>query len=200
MAVEYVLVKKVNPQHDNQKEFFYAQAVSKGIITGDRIAEEIQQRCSLTAGDCKNVWDNMAQLIAAYLNSGHSVEIPHLGTFYVVVKSEPIEHIDGNVREKVRTVGPKFRPCKELSKSLFTPILRKKGDTHKVVKVILKKKERLEYLTAYLKANQHVRRAEYQYAMGISEPTARKDLRTLIQKKQIKSEGKGPFTYYTLIS
>ncbi len=198
MAVEYVLVKKVNPQHDNQKEHFYAQIVPRELITGDRIAEEIQERCSLTAGDCKNVWDNMVQLIAAYLNSGHSVEIPHLGTFYVVVKSDPIDHLDENTREKVRTVGPRFRPCKELSRSIYTPILRQKGDTHKEVRKTVSKDEREKFLMTYLKSHQYIRRVEYQYAMNISETTALKDLRALKKDKKIKSEGTNAFTCYSL--
>ena len=123
MAIKYVLVKKVNPQQNNDKEYYYAKGVNAGHIDADRLAEEIQQRCSLTTGDCKNVWDNMWKIIVEHLNNGQSVELPNIGTIYVTVKSGPIEHLEDDVKGKIRIVGPKLRPCKSFLKAIFLQLV-----------------------------------------------------------------------------
>lgn len=199
MAIQYVLVKKVNPQHENNKEYFYAKALSGGHISGDRLAEEIQDRCSLTVGDCKNVWSNMVHIIASYLNKGYSVEIPYLGTIYVTVKSEAIEKIDDNVSNNIRVVGPKLRPCKELSKEICTSLKRVRGDKDKIIRNLIPKIQRLSRLMDYFQSKTEITRSNYQRMMSISRATAQKDLNVYIELNYIKKEGHGPFTYYTVV-
>lgn len=198
MAIKYVLIKRPNPQHDNKKEYFYAKAVPQGHITDEKLSKEVQSRSSLTAGDCKNAWDNTFDVSVNYLKDGMSVEIPHFGTLHVEVKSDPIASHDENATHKIRQVIPRFHPSKELLDELFTSVLRLEGDKKRVVKDNVEKKTRIDQLIAYLEKHGEIRRSKYQEMTHISKTTALKDLNELIKAKKIQSKSRNSFTYYIL--
>jgi len=69
------------------KKLFYPRVVLAGNVDTEQIAQEIAELSSLSAGDSKNVIDNLVTVMKRHLQSSESVTLDGLGTFHLTMKS-----------------------------------------------------------------------------------------------------------------
>lgn len=69
------------------KKLFYPRVVLTGNVNTNQIAQEIAELSSLSAGDSKNVIDNLVTVMSRHLQSSESVTLDGFGTFHITMKS-----------------------------------------------------------------------------------------------------------------
>ena len=119
------------------KKLFHPQVKTTGTVTLDTMAEEVAELSSLSPGDVKNGVDNLISVMTRHMQSGESVMLGDLGSFYFVMKSigkgfETAEEVNANsCRLKVM-----FRPATTrnsdrtvATRTLLTGVTFKKIDT-----------------------------------------------------------------------
>ena len=119
------------------KKLFHPQVKTTGTVTLDTLAEEVAELSSLSPGDVKNGVDNLISVMTRHMQSGESVMLGDLGSFYFVMKSigkgfETAEEVNANsCRLKVM-----FRPASTrnsdrtvATRTLVTGVTFKKIDT-----------------------------------------------------------------------
>ena len=119
------------------KKLFHPQVKTTGNISLDTLADEVAELSSLSPGDVKNTTDNLVTVMTRHLQSGESVTIGDLGTFYFVMKSigkgfETAEEVNANnCRVKVM-----FRPASTrnpdrtvATRTLVTGVTFKRADS-----------------------------------------------------------------------
>ena len=69
------------------ERLYYPYVVLTGNVSTNQIAKEIAELSSLTAGDVKNVVDNLVTVVRRHLQSSESVTLDGFGTFRYTLKS-----------------------------------------------------------------------------------------------------------------
>lgn len=69
------------------KKLFYPRVVLTGNADTEQIAQEIAELSSLSAGDSKDVIDNLVSVMKRHLQSSESVTLNGFGTFHLTMKS-----------------------------------------------------------------------------------------------------------------
>lgn len=78
--------KKVKQKGDNK---WHPRAVTKGRpYTADDVAQRLSEMSTVTPGDTYAVLMNLGPVLAEMMNSGRSVKLKGVGTFYCTCRSE----------------------------------------------------------------------------------------------------------------
>lgn len=90
---------------------FYPKAVHKGSVRLPKIAREVAEYSSLTAGDVQNTIENLVRVMARHMQSSEVVYIDGLGSFRIVMRSKGkgVDSI-GKVSPSQATLTVRFRP------------------------------------------------------------------------------------------
>lgn len=118
MSHHYVVRSKVDKSCSEEKIRYYAIPVTSGQITTEKLAEYISDRCSLTAGDVLAAVSALSELIQEQLDSGYTVNLHNLGTFFISAGSEGFDSPEKCTPRQVKAQRVCFKadPC--LRKSL----------------------------------------------------------------------------------
>lgn len=120
MAILYVPRKKVDKSGETPKELYYAVPKAfqrRGVpIDEKKLAESMEMKSSLTAGDVKSVLTQLPREIAEELKNGRTVNIEGLGTFYLSISSEGVEKPEDCKASTIKSIRICFRAAEEMKK------------------------------------------------------------------------------------
>ena len=118
MSISYGVKKKVIVKNGKAQTLYYAvpaaiQKRGKGIDER-RLAYELAERSSLTAGDALSVFGQLPALIVKHISNGRTIHIAGLGIFFPGITSEGCESPEDCTPEKVKVTRVCFRADEEL--------------------------------------------------------------------------------------
>lgn len=110
MAIKYVLVERPNPQDRTAPKKFYANAVVRGSMGLEGLAERIAGASTASKGDIMLVLTALGEQLQQLMMEGYSVKVNGLGTFRVTINgigSDTAEEFSSNL---IRKFSIRYRP------------------------------------------------------------------------------------------
>ncbi|NPD81685.1 hypothetical protein E5358_09975 [Palleniella muris] len=124
-------VKKIERKYsdgrvDPANNKWYANAVIVNTVSTDKIAERIEEKCSLTKSDVKGCIEALIYEIKTQLQNSYAVKLDGLGTFKMSLRSKGAESLEEFSVQK-NIVGTRV---------LFLPTKQKDTASGKVISVL----------------------------------------------------------------
>lgn len=165
-------------------DIVYPSALDAGRISARKFVEGIEHNCQIGMAQTQAVLSAVASELQKYLELGHSVEIPGLGTFSLEIKGKVGETPTGakTIENAKAVVG--FLPKVDMRRSLQNAKCKIVSD--KVARSrSLTEDESLEIAAKLLDENGYFVQRQFAGAAGVSQGYASKLLRQLEAKRLI---------------
>ena len=120
MAINYVLMQRVNPKDVTAPRKFYAVAKSTGEESTRQLANEISKRNGLSVADVFATIEALIDLVPERLEQGKIVRLGEFGSFSTSISSEGVEKQEDFVAANIKGNSVNFRPGKLVQKVLDT--------------------------------------------------------------------------------
>ena len=120
MAINYVLMQRVNPKDVTAPRKFYAVAKSTGEESTRQLATEISKRNGLSVADVFATIEALIDLVPERLEQGKIVRLGEFGSFSTSLSSEGVEKQEDFVATNIKSNSVNFRPGKLVQKVLDT--------------------------------------------------------------------------------
>ena len=118
MSIQYRLTPMKDNISDAPKEGYYAQVVTRGTVTTEKLCRDISAGCTLTVADLKAAIEALVTSVENNLKDGYNVCIEDLGTFSVSAQSAVVAEEDGLRSPSVKVKKINFRPSVRLKKRM----------------------------------------------------------------------------------
>jgi predicted histone-like DNA-binding protein len=126
MAVKYILALRGNPGNPSAKRKYYAQAISVGEVTLNRLSKEISSETAIMKElDVLLVLDKLIKVLNRHLSEGRIVRFGDFGSFQIMLKSEGTETSEEFKNSFLRDARVAFRPSPDI-KDMLTKLEFKK--------------------------------------------------------------------------
>jgi len=120
MAINYVLMQRVNPKDVTAPRKFYAVTKSTGEETTRQLAIEISKRNGISVADVFASIESLIDLVPERLNEGKIVRLGEFGSFSMSINSEGVEKEEDFTTANIKGNSLNFRPGKQVQKVLDT--------------------------------------------------------------------------------
>ncbi len=120
MAINYVLMQRVNPKDVTAPRKFYAVAKSTGEESTRQLATEISKRNGLSVADVFATIEALIDLVPERLEQGKIVRLGEFGSFSTSLSSEGVEKQEDFTATNIKSNSVNFRPGKLVQKVLDT--------------------------------------------------------------------------------
>lgn len=120
MAINYVLMQRVNPKDVTAPRKFYAVAKSTGEESTRQLATEISKRNGLSVADVFATIEALIDLVPERLEQGKIVRLGEFGSFSTSISSEGVEKQEDFTAANIKGNSMNFRPGKLVQKVLDT--------------------------------------------------------------------------------
>jgi predicted histone-like DNA-binding protein len=120
MAVNYVLMQRVNPKDVTAPRKFYAVAKSSGEETVRQLATEISKRTNLSSAEVYAAIEAFIDLIPERISDGKIVRLGDFGSFSLSISSEGTEKVEDFNASLIKDNSLNFHPGKIVQKVLDT--------------------------------------------------------------------------------
>ncbi len=183
-----------NPPSANGKKRLHARVVSSRTIDTNELAEEIQDRSTVSTADVKATLVALTELVVSHFRDGHRIHIDGLGYFQVTLSCPPVRTPKDIRAESIRFKSVAFRPEKGLLKHLKgmtfvrTPLkVHSRGHAEDIIE---------ERLTRYFSMNPTLSREDFQRLCGFTKTTANRRLKKLTEEGKLQKSGLYKFPVY----
>lgn len=188
MPIQYEFYRTPNPDQKTKKKRYHARVVPCGIVTTDKLAEEIHKESTLTKTDVKAVLMSLADKLAEHLGEGRKVHLEGIGYFQVNLHcKEEVRSISGVRSENIAFKSVSFRSDVDLKKELRNKkIRRSKTKPHSMPlsdSAIDKK------LTEHFAVHPSLIRREFQILCLQTRSTACRLINRLVEEGKLKNIG-----------
>lgn len=196
MAVQFELYKTPMPKEKENKVRYHARPVSLETVNTEKLIYRIHNRCSLSPSDISASLEELKYEVAQCLKEGKKVHIEGLGFLQVTLScEEEIRDPKAKRVHRVKLKAIKFKADKELKAELSDmEFHRSKYRPHSAV---LSNLEIDMKLTEYFEENQIITRKDFQYLCGMTQITAYRHIKRLIEEKKLKNLGTTHQPIYT---
>jgi len=120
MAINYVLMQRVNPKDVTAPRKFYAVAKSTGEETTRQLATEISKRTNLSTAEVFAAIEAFLDLIPERISEGKIVRLGELGSFSTSISSDGSEKEEDFNVTLIKGINLNFHPGKLVQKVLDT--------------------------------------------------------------------------------
>jgi len=120
MAINYVLMQRVNPKDVTAPRKFYAVAKSTGEETTRQFANEISKRTNLSTAEVFAALEAFLDLIPERISEGKIVRLGELGNFSISISSDGSEREEDFNATLIKGINLNFHPGKLVQKVLDT--------------------------------------------------------------------------------
>lgn len=120
MAINYVLMQRVNPKDVTAPRKFYAVAKSTGEESTRQLATEISKRNGISVADVFATIEALIDLVPERLEQGKIVRLGEFGSFSTSISSEGVEKQEDFTATNIKSNSVNFRPGKLIQKVLDT--------------------------------------------------------------------------------
>lgn len=185
MAVNYEFFETPNPNGDDSKTY-HPRVVSYGTISTDKLAQEIQEVCTLTRADVKAVLVSLADKMAQYLSYGQKIHIEGIGYLGMSLKcNKKICNKEDMKHAPVMFKAITFRADEELKRKMRRVKMERSDIRQHSVKIDEEEVDRL--LTEHFVENTIITRSQFQYLCNMRESTAYRHIRRLVEEGKLKN-------------
>lgn len=125
MAIQYHVIEKGNPLDRTAPKKFYANAVKRGFMDTNGIAERITEGSSANKADTLLVLHALSIQLRLLLSEGYSVKVEGLGTFRVTISGSGAETKEDFAPHLIKKHNIRFYPDVDLKDKISrTPMER----------------------------------------------------------------------------
>ena len=110
MAIKYVLVERPNPQDRTAPKKFYANAVVRGSMGLEGLAERIAGASTASKGDIMLVLTALGEQLQQLMMEGYSVKVNGLGTFRGTINGIGSDTAEEFSSSLIRKFSIRYRP------------------------------------------------------------------------------------------
>ncbi len=114
----YKVINRNGLKESGKSSNFYCAPKSMGVISLEDIAEVIEKRSALSAGDVMSVLENFINVAAESAQLGFSVQAGGLGTFVPTFKSGGVPNKEDCSGRLIHSVRLSFRASDKLRRKL----------------------------------------------------------------------------------
>ncbi|WP_321330745.1 HU family DNA-binding protein [uncultured Bacteroides sp.] len=196
MAVKFELYKTPMPKERKNKIRYHARPVSFETVNTEELASRIHSRCTLRESDVIATLGELKYEVAQCLKEGKKVHIEGLGFLQVTLSCEE-EIRDPRTKRvhKVKLKAIKFKADKELKAELRSMCFERskiKRHSAEISELEIDMK-----LTDYFAENQIMTRKDLQYLCHMTQITAYRHIKRLIEEKKLQNLGTSHQPIYT---
>ena len=132
MSYSYKVNKRKFRTKDGVEHVKYYACAKRGkLVSSKELAQEISQRCSLTAGDIYGSLSALSDVLKNHLLLGNSIKLDGIGTISLSITSEPSDEED-TVNARTLKVGKIcFKADRELNEDVKNVSFVKERDAPK---------------------------------------------------------------------
>ncbi|MDR2921414.1 MAG: HU family DNA-binding protein [Tannerella sp.] len=193
MAIKYDFYQtpSLNPKEGKPK--LHPRIVSGHTVNTDKLARLIEQASSLTEGDAKAALNAFCRIMTSELQAGNRVHLEGLGYFHLTLTGPAVESEKEIRAESIKVKSIAFRPEIGLKKQLRAAIIkREKRKNHSQQ---LSEAETDKILTDYFKENLYITRKKFQQLCMLTESTANRRFKKLLQDGKLKISLHHPYLF-----
>lgn len=196
MAVKFELYKTPMPEEKKNKMRYHARTISYGTVETEDLVYRIHSRCTLNPSDIIATLEEVKYEVAQCLKEGKKVHIDGLGFLQVTLSCEEV--IRNPKDKRVHTVklkAIKFKADKALKAELSD--MKFERSKYKPHSAELSKTEIDRKLTEYFAENQIITRRDFQRLCQMTQITAYRHIKRLIEEKKLQNKGTTHQPIYT---
>jgi predicted histone-like DNA-binding protein len=184
-------IYKTPPIRGEREDHFHARAVSAGVISFDKLKEEISYASSATPADVSHIIESIISQIKFHLANGESVQVGDLGTFSVGISGPCTTKRKAINATNLEVSDVHFRPKRKLISNIHkeaqfesAPIKRHSADYSEI--------EIEALLTDYFRDHRYITRREFESVCASTRTTAYRRLNELTSGKYPLLRREGP--------
>ena len=183
MSANYDFYQNPKLPGSKKKARYHARIVPSGTISTEKLAEEIQNRCSLSTADVKAALVALADIMAEKLRDGYSVHLDGIGYLQMTLKCPPVKSPKEVRAESIQFKSVAFRPAARMKHLLQrTDFVRQKDKSHSKAYTDTQIDE---MVAAYFEEKETLTRSQFQEYCGLTYSTAVRHLKRLRDEKKI---------------
>ena len=182
---------------EGETETMYADIVSSGTITSERLIHLVAQKTGFKEGMIKGILSELKDETLNWLGEGFRVELGEFGFFSAKVKSRLVENKNDLRSNSVSFNGVNFRALKEFRKGVRGDLERRKCIDFKT-SVEWDRENLKQIVLQYIHENGFITRATYTRLTGRLKNTALADLKSFVSEGIIRKKGRGNQMHFVL--
>ncbi len=187
MPIEFDFYASPNPNGKKKEEKFHARVVNGYTVETRQIIEELEHRCTLTAGDIKAVLTELSRGIVEHLSNGDKVHLEEIGYFSITLKAPKEASPTNTHSQSIELKSVAFRADKVLKRRLARKASFKRAEQKKHSKALdIYQIDSL--LTDYFYENKFLTRVRFEQLCGFTSSTAARHLRRLIKSGRLENK------------
>lgn len=196
MSIQYGLYKHSGILASNE---VHAKTIKRNLVTTNDLANEIQQRCSLTTTDVKAVLSAMSELLGDHLLDGDHIKLDGIGTFSISIDSKvKFDKIGRPLLADPRVRKVSFRAASRLMRRMEAATFTREGVSPNVSRLDVGNDELLRIARTLCESNGFFTIREFVEASQICRSTAARRLAQLVNDGHIKRLGARPKYIYRI--
>lgn len=191
-------VKPPSKGSDESKPQMFPRITDSEVVDGNRLAEMISKRSSLSRGSVIAALNDMADIMAELLREGRTIDIPSLGAFRLSIGTDAEILPDSKRRMySVAVRGVNFQPDRELMNAIGKPHFTWKAGTGVAVAPTVA--QMIPQLDEYFETHDSITRQEFERMFSLRRTTAYYRLKELVENGSMQAVGRGRDAKYVLM-
>lgn len=196
MSARYTFYKNPPNSKTGEEGTLYAKVVSNGKIDTNKLAEEIAQICTFSAGEVKGMLQVLSERLLFHLKYGETVDLEGIGNFSVTLKTPQGVTNPKQIRAESIDFNNVVYRC--------SPDLKHELKTMRLERAVLPKRnnfteeQRLQRILDEFKKVRIISSTDCMLFNQCSRYQALKDLKLLNEQGKLSWLGRGKQKYYVL--
>jgi predicted histone-like DNA-binding protein len=184
MALYYDFYETPQPKGSERAKRLHARVVTKGTVTTDMLAADIQGSSSLTEADVKGVLTALVQTMRDRLEQSNRVHVEGLGYFRLTLDCPPVGS-PGEIRaESIRVKSIAFRPESDFKNSFRSVrFVRTPVKQHSKA---YSEQEMDSLLKACFNDSPYLTAKQFRQLSGLTHATAARRLKQLVEAGKLR--------------
>jgi predicted histone-like DNA-binding protein len=176
------------PADKDGKKRYHARPIPGNTVRTEQVINRIHERCTLTKGDILAALDGLGSVLSEYLQEGRRVHLDRIGYFSVALRCNAgVTRPRGSKVDKVGVKSVRYRADKQMKRELAAVNMGwVKMGRHSAK---LSEAEIDKRLAAWFTDHPIITRRELQSLCELSQPTAQRHIRRLLDEGKLKNIG-----------
>ena len=194
MAINIEWQVKPPGKHEDRPQMF-PRIIDSEIVCEQQLAELMATHGSLSRGNAKTALNDLAEVMAALLREGKTIDLPLIGSFKLSIGTDAEILPDSDRRMRSIVVrGVNFQPAQEFMDAIGQPTFQWKPATG--VAIAPTADQLIPRITEYFQTHDSITRPEFERTFGLKRTTAYSRLKELEKMGVIQTAGHGNDTIY----
>ena len=189
MAINIEWQVKPPGKHEDRPQMF-PRIIDSEIVCEQQLAELMATHGSLSRGNAKTALNDLAEVMAALLREGKTIDLPLIGSFKLSIGTDAEILPDSDRRMRSIVVrGVNFQPTQAFMDAIGKPSFQWRPTTG--VAIAPSAAQLFPRLMEYFQTHDSITRAEFEHTFGLKRTTAYSRLKELEDMGVIQAVGNG---------